>query len=842
MLGKSVKANLYQHVSLTLQIPQYHERLSHAIRFTGLTPDADFNVVKFSEDGLTVSLLDYPDFFDIAFPSARKAWTVDMQTGGVRFRSYAESLNPPILHRKELLLPEDHPRQNEFAALTQSAESLGLFDDTTRIGFKRDWEKLIAERGYRLAGHELLPLGNDESNDDEEHEPGIESAVFRHRTALSRYALSAPVQCLARYGLLNDQHDFFDYGCGRGDDVRNLTASGLIARGWDPYFAPDEDRVVADLVNLGFVINVIENHEERIDALLGAYRLTRKLLVVSVMLFNQNALRGQSYNDGIVTRRGTFQKYYTQAEIKQFIGNVLDEDPLPVGPGMFFVFRDQELEQHFLCARQRNAGAVARLRVASPRPFRLAKPDRYAEYEPALDALWTQWLTLGREPDASELTDTAPSLEGFGSLGKARRYLLAHRDNALLDAARRIRQDDLTVYFALQRFGRRKPYRHLEPGLQRDIKALFGDYATVRQAAQNLLFRIADTEALLAACQSAAEQGLGWLEPGESLQLPTRWVNRLSPLLRVYIGCASVLYGDMEQADLLKIHIHSGKLTLMKFDDFENKPLPHLIERVKIKLREQDFDLFQYGDEFIPPYLYRKSRYINEEFPHYAEQCLFDETLDALNLFNLEGYGPAPEEFDRTLSAARWQIDGFSLARSQTLPELDEPCGRYFTYRQLIECGETQAHTGLANLPRHPDSYTALYELARNILDPVIDYFGMIRLTYGFCSAELARQISGRIAPKLDQHAAHELNRLDQPNSPRLGAPVDFLVEDENMREVADWIAENTPFDRLYFYGENRPLHVSYGPERKSEYVDMVMTSAGRLMPRKRRRLNRRTD
>jgi hypothetical protein len=72
----------------------------------------------------------------------------------------------------------------------------------------------------------------------------------------------------------------------------------------------------------------------------------------------------------------------------------------------------------------------------------------------------------------------------------------------------------------------------------------------------------------------------------------------------------------------------------------------------------------------------------------------------------------------------------------------------------LVECGESQTRTRLANLPLQPESYNALVELAEHVLDPVIDYFGMIRLTYGFCSPQLARQIPGRIDPKLDQHAA----------------------------------------------------------------------------------------
>jgi hypothetical protein len=81
-----------------------------------------------------------------------------------------------------------------------------------------------------------------------------------------------------------------------------------------------------------------------------------------------------------------------------------------------------------------------------------------------------------------------------------------------------------------------------------------------------------------------------------------------------------------------------------------------------------------------------------------------------------------------------------------------------------------------------------LYELAINILDPIIDYFGMIQLTYGFCSHDLGKHIKKRVAPKLDQHAAHELNTKKNLICPRLGAAVDFIVEDENMREVADWV------------------------------------------------------
>ena len=389
-------------------------------------------------------------------------------------------------------------------------------------------------------------------------------------------------------------------------------------------------------------------------------------------------------------------------------------------------------------------------------------------------------------------------------------------------------------------FERRPPYGHLELGLQRDVRALFRDYGTAQRIGLALLFQVADTQAIADACRQAAQMGLGWLESEEAaeggaptaLQLHVDLVERLPPLLRVYVGCAAVLYGDWRNADLVKIHVGSGKLSLMGYDDFAGSPLPRLVERVKIKLREQDIEYFAYGEGFEPPFLYRKSRFVNEEFPNYPEQLAFEEALEALGLFDLSGYGPSPRVLSETLDRHRWQIDGYELKHSRTIPDLDAPCGRFLSFRQLIECGETQASTGLENLPRQPESWNVLFDLATEVLDPVIDWFGMVRLTYGFCSPELARAIPARIAPKLDQHAAHEGNRLGRPVCPRLGAAADFIVDDEDMLEVARWVATNTPFDRLYFYGSDLPIHVSYGPDHSRQVVLMVAGKSGRLVPR----------
>jgi len=136
-------------------------------------------------------------------------------------------------------------------------------------------------------------------------------------------------------------------------------------------------------------------------------------------------------------------------------------------------------------------------------------------------------------------------------------------------------------------------------------------------------------------------------------------------------------------------------------------------------------------------------------------------------------------------------------------------------------------------MPKEPDSYTALLDLALNVLDPVIDYFGMVKMTYGFCSAELAKEIPGRIAPNLDQHSAHEKKRSGKPICERLGAACDFIVEHEDMKDVAAWIANNTKVDRIYFYGSELPIHVSMSRSPSRQFFSMLPSADGQRIPRK---------
>jgi hypothetical protein len=45
-------------------------------------------------------------------------------------------------------------------------------------------------------------------------------------------------------------------------------------------------------------------------------------------------------------------------------------------------------------------------------------------------------------------------------------------------------------------------------------------------------------------------------------------------------------------------------------------------------------------------------------------------------------------------------------------------------------------------------------------------------------------------------------------------------------------LSTTRPFDRLYFYGEDRPIHISYGPNQDRQVVRMTLGKSGRLVPR----------
>ena len=847
-LGKRVLDDLYVHTDYIADLCNDDELNRLIQTCLHLLPPEDLrccNVAKINVNKQRVSFLQYLAFDEDPFPTLNGSWVVDPHKGAVSFRSYSSSLNPPILHRKELLVPKDHPKRVNWETTTKAAEELGLFSSSSPIGFRENWLRLISERGFRLEGQGFIPIGNQIDAGDFVADASSQTRIQRHLTALTRNSLSAPIQLLIGHGLISYDVTDFDYGCGRGDDLRGLGSLGIRCSGWDPHYAQDTSLNSAEIVNLGFVVNVIEDAIERVEAIQKAFALSTTALVASVML-HSNDRPGKPYRDGYLTARNTFQKYFSQDEFKDLLEQVLEQDPIMIGPGIALVFSDKDAEQRFLLSRYRSTNVARRLLGArlSPRIARAPRAERirvtrvsksereFSELRPLMDDLWSLTLDLGRFPDPCEVADL-DIIQGIFWLTRAFRLIRTHYDLKLLETAAQTRTDEIKLFIASLQFGKKAPYKNLEPKLRFDIRYFFVDYKRATEAALRLLLDLGEPEIILEACKEAAANGFGWLDDDHSLQLHVSLVERLPVVLRAYISCGLLLWDNIGSVQLIKIHIGSGKLTLLQYDNFDDLAIPLLVKRVKVTIRKLDYDVFDYQEPQYPPSpLLFKSRYMHEDMAGYAEQAAFDEQLESTGIVDQFESHPTWQQIEAALEARRMEIDGISLKRSSSIPSFDQQCGANFTFRNLIECGETQIRLVLANVPRSPATYNALYDLCTTILDPVVDYFGGIRLTYGFSSPELTSKIQGRIAPKLDQHASHECNRLGRPVCDRLGAAVDFIVDDEDMLEVAQWVVANVPFDRLYYYGKDRAIHVSISESPVNQVTLMLTNGNGRQVPK----------
>ena len=213
----------------------------------------------------------------------------------------------------------------------------------------------------------------------------------------------------------------FDYGCGRGDDLRGLKENNITANGWDPYFLPEPELIEADIVNLGFVINVIEDIAERNEALEKAFSLCKEFLVVSAMLASEDKVFGKPYGDGYITQRGTFQKYFSQFSLKQYIEVTLNTEAIPVSPGVFYVFKDKLKEQDYLYSRQKSRRNLLRtsILIRSRKTTKEKRIEKYELHKDLLEPLWLQMIDLGREPFPEEVETEQDVKEIFGSLKKS---------------------------------------------------------------------------------------------------------------------------------------------------------------------------------------------------------------------------------------------------------------------------------------------------------------------------------------------------------------------------------------------------------------------------------------
>jgi DNA phosphorothioation-associated putative methyltransferase len=311
-----------------------------------------------------------------------------------------------------------------------------------------------------------------------------------------------------------------------------------------------------------------------------------------------------AFNDGVLTSRQTFQKYYTQNELRAYLENEIGTDAIPAAPGVFYLFKCEEAKQQFIANRYHRRISV---------PTRRISEVMFEKNRDILEPLM-EWLTeYGRLPAPEEFEKYSDIVERFGTTKRAYKLIQKVTEEAPWEVICQKRTEDLLVYLALSRFKKRLSASSLPIGLQHDIKAFFGTYKTACDRADALLFRAGDPSAINQACLRA---GVGQLVEN-ALVFHRSLLEQLEPLLRIYEGCARTLVGEIDEANVIKLHRFSGKVSYIAYLDFDTLAHPPLRQRVKVTLPTLNIDMFDYSNWPDPPLLFRKDELLHPNHPKF---------------------------------------------------------------------------------------------------------------------------------------------------------------------------------------------------------------------------------
>jgi len=155
--------------------------------------------------------------------------------------------------------------------------------------------------------------------------------------------------------------------------------------------------------------------------------------------------------------------------------------------------------------------------------------------------------------------------------------------------------------------------------------------------------------------------------------------------------------------------------------------------------------------------------------------------------------------------------------RPKTRPQ-DVKVGKYFRLSDFLY-SETAVSLGVSNLPPSYDcpEIEGMKNLCTNILDPIVEHFGPVSITYGYVSPGLAKHI----------RRASALHRY-QPDRGIIGGAADIATYNADSREVLRWVAANCEYDRLIAYPGSEIVCVAWTSRPRSHFKEWVYRDSGK--------------
>jgi SAM-dependent methyltransferase len=177
---------------------------------------------------------------------------------------------------------------------------------------KNSLENLLAEieRSYGLAC-ECRPIGR----------PFPRDVGTSHKTAIARKEPSRPTKMIAG----EIQKKILDYGQGKGKDVEWLREH---IQGYDPYWKNTPEVLTDDTYDVvlnNYVLNVIRAGE-RHSVLENIKRVLKPCGYAYISVRDDSEkIPGKPFEDGVITKSGTFQKTFSPDELAKLLASHFDE-------------------------------------------------------------------------------------------------------------------------------------------------------------------------------------------------------------------------------------------------------------------------------------------------------------------------------------------------------------------------------------------------------------------------------------------------------------------------------------------------------------------------------------
>ena len=149
----------------------------------------------------------------------------------------------------------------------------------------------------------------------------------------------------------------------------------------------------------------------------------------------------------------------------------------------------------------------------------------------------------------------------------------------------------------------------------------------------------------------------------KALDVHREAIDALEPLLQVYEGCARAYLGEVEGANLIKLHRHSGKVSYLVYPDFATHPHPALLRGIKLSLRTRELDCFDCAKSTNPPILHRKESFLPPGHQLVAKFARLTRQEENHGLLDETATIGTREGWERRLAERGFQIRGHRLVR-----------------------------------------------------------------------------------------------------------------------------------------------------------------------------------